>query len=50
MNARMYSQEQLANDWAPGKECVAVNDRVWFEDRDGCEECAIKSVKLIKAQ
>ena len=31
----MHTQEQLADDWALGEECVAVNDRVWFEDHDG---------------
>jgi len=35
MNARKRGQKQLANDWALGEGCVAVNDRVWFEDRDG---------------
>lgn len=35
MKARKHRQERLANDWALGEGCVAVNDRVWFEDRDG---------------
>ena len=35
MNARKHRQKQLTNDWALGEGCVAVNDRVWFEDRDG---------------
>jgi len=35
MNARKHKQKQLANDWALGEGCVAVNDGVWFEDRDG---------------
>ena len=35
MNARKHRQKQLTNDWALGEGCVAVNDGVWFEDRDG---------------
>jgi hypothetical protein len=34
MNARKHRQKQLANDWALDERCVAVNDQVWFEDRD----------------
>jgi prepilin-type processing-associated H-X9-DG protein len=35
MKARKHRQERLANDWALGEGCVAVNDRVWFEEREG---------------
>ena len=31
MNAENDKQRRLANDWALGKDCVAVNNRVWFE-------------------
>jgi len=43
MNARKHSQKQLANDWALGEECVAVNDRVWFEDRDGVRVVCVRN-------
>lgn len=43
MNARKHEQRQLANDWALGKECVAVNDRVWFEDRDGVRVVCVRN-------
>jgi hypothetical protein len=31
----MHTQQSLADDWSLDDDCVAVNDRVWFEDRDG---------------
>lgn len=43
MTARMQDQEQLANDWALGEECLAVNDRVWFEDRDGVRVVCVRN-------
>jgi transposase len=30
----MRGQKQLANDWALGENCVAVNERIWFEDQN----------------
>jgi len=30
----MQDQKRLANDWALGENCVAVNERVWFEDQN----------------
>jgi len=44
MNARKQGQKQLNNDWALGEECVAVNDRVWFEDRDGVRVVCVRSI------
>jgi hypothetical protein len=43
MNARKRGQGQLNNDWAFGEECVAVNDRVWFEDRDGVRVVCVRN-------
>lgn len=43
MNARMHNQERLANDWALGDQCVAVNDWVWFEDRDGVRVVCVRN-------
>ena len=39
----MHNQEQLANDWALGESCTAVNDRVWFEDHDGVRVVCVRS-------
>jgi hypothetical protein len=46
MNARKHRQKQLANDWALGEGCVAVTDRVWFEDRDGVRVVCIGNTPL----
>ncbi|MFH1183576.1 MAG: helix-turn-helix domain-containing protein, partial [Chloroflexota bacterium] len=43
MSARKHKQKQLANDWALGEGCVAVNDRVWFEDRDGVRVVCVRN-------
>jgi len=43
MNARKRGQRQLNNDWALGEECVTVNDRVWFEDRDGVRVVRVRN-------
>ena len=43
MNARKHGQKQLGNDWALGEGCVAVNDRVWFEDRDGVRVVCVRN-------
>jgi prepilin-type processing-associated H-X9-DG protein len=43
MKARTRGQRQLNNDWALGQECVAVNDRVWFEDRDGVRVVCVRN-------
>jgi hypothetical protein len=43
MNARKHGQGQLDNDWALGEECVAVNDCVWFEDRDGVRVVCVRN-------
>jgi len=39
----MHNQKQLANDWALGEDCLAVNDRVWFEDRDGVRVVCVRN-------
>ncbi len=44
MNARKRGQRQLNNDWALGEECVAVNDCVWFEDRDGVRVICVRNI------
>ena len=46
MKARKHRQKQLANDWALGEGCVAVNDRVWFEDRDGVRMVCVGNTPL----
>ena len=46
MNARKHRQKQLTNDWALGEGCVAVNDRVWFEDRDGVRMVCVGNTPL----
>ena len=43
MNARKQGQRQLDNDWALGEECVAVNNCVWFEDRDGVRVVCVRN-------
>jgi len=40
----MQNQERLVNDWAWGDQCVAVNDRVWFEDRDGVRVVRVRNI------
>lgn len=35
MDAETHEQKNLINDWALGEHCTAVNERVWFEDREG---------------
>jgi prepilin-type processing-associated H-X9-DG protein len=40
----MHKQERLVNDWAWGDQCVAVNDRVWFEDRGGVRVVRVRNI------
>ena len=44
MNTRKDKQKRLGNDWTLGKDCVAVNDRVWFSDRDGVRVVCVGNV------
>ena len=43
MDARKRSQKLLANDWALGQGCLAINERVWFEDRDGVRVVCVRN-------
>lgn len=37
----MHTPKQLINDWALGEHCTAVNERVWFEDRDSARAVCV---------
>jgi transposase-like protein len=43
MDARKRSQRLLANDWGLGPGCLAVSERVWFEDRDGVRVVCVRN-------
>ena len=43
MDARKQSQELLVNGWALGQGCLAVNERVWFEDHDGVRVVCVRN-------
>ena len=43
MDARKRSQKLLVNDWALGPGCLAVNERVWFADRDGVRVVCVRN-------
>jgi hypothetical protein len=44
MDAETHKQENLVNDWALGEHCTAVNERVWFEDREGLRVVCVGNV------
>lgn len=44
MDAEKHEQSNLVSGWALGEHCTAVNERVWFEDREGVRLVCVGSV------